>query len=56
MIYGANGEIFKNWDDAKSKVESVPADAAPGTPRTYPIDAYVEDENGNRVQVNGFWF
>ena len=23
MIYGANGEIFKNWDDAKSKVESV---------------------------------
>lgn len=56
MIYGANGEIFKTWDDAKSKVESVPADAAPGTPRTYPVDAYVEDENGNRAQVNGFWF
>ena len=56
MVYGANDELFDNWDEATSKVTCDPADALPGTPRTYPVDGYIDDEDGNQIKVNGLWF
>ena len=56
MIYGADERFFKTWDEAASEVNCIPADAVPGTPRTYPVDGYIDDENGNRIKVNGLWF
>ena len=56
MLYGTNEELFQTWDEAASKVDSIPPDATPGTPRMYPVDGYIEDEDGNLVKINEVWF